>query len=95
MQKELEKQAREREKQKEAAEKKRLAEQKKANDAEEKRKANSLTFAMKVLGKLSPLHSQLVVNLKDKKADHVPSFVLLPAQQVEDELNKVRHCLTV
>ena len=50
---------------------------------------------MKVLGKLSPLHSQLVVNLKDKKADHVPSFVLLPAQQVEDELNKVRHCLTV
>ena len=50
---------------------------------------------MKVLGKLSPLHSQLVANLKDKKADLVPSFVLMPAQQVEDELNKVRHCLTV
>ena len=54
-----------------------------------------MSFAVKVLGKLSPLHAQLAVNLKDKKADMVPAFVLAPAQQVADELNEVRHCLTV
>ena len=72
-----------------------MQDEKKANAFEEKKKAKQLSQAMRVIGKLSPLHAQLVGNIKDKKASLLPDFVMSPAQQSEHEINKARHCLTV